>query len=96
MHARRSDKMSGQKRAPAFVSSEGASAGSNEDYAKRYSNLVRKSSQVIWWKLFNASCSRRWSNVLSLIELLFCIPVSNGHVERVFKTYQIQSLKQFE
>ena len=58
------------------------------DYAKRYLNLVPESSQVIWWKLFNASCSRKWSNVLSLIELrfFFCIPVSNGHVERVFKS----------
>ena len=28
-------------------------------------------------------------NVLSLIELLFCIPMSNGTVERVFSTVKL-------
>ena len=54
------------------------------DYAKRYLNLVRDSIQVVWWKLFNAACSSKWSNVLFLIELLFCIPIANGHVEQMF------------
>ena len=42
--------------------------------------------KCIWWKLFNASCCSKWSNILGLVELLFCIPVTNGHVERVFST----------
>ena len=52
------------------------------EYAKQYLNLVQEPSEVIWWKLFNASYSSRWSNVLCLVQLLFCIPMSNGHVER--------------
>ena len=56
------------------------------DYAKLYLNLVQEDYQAIWWKLFNAASSNKWSNILSLIELLFCIPVANGHVERIFST----------
>ncbi len=54
------------------------------DYVRQHLNLVRDPIQAVWWKLFNASCSSKWSNLLSLVELLFCIPISNGHVERMF------------
>ena len=54
------------------------------DYARRYLDLVQEDYRAIWWKLFNAANANRWTNVLSLIELLFCIPMSNGRVERVF------------
>ena len=54
------------------------------DYARRYLDLVQQDYRAIWWKLFNAANANRWANVLSLIELLFCIPMSNGRVERVF------------
>ena len=53
-------------------------------YAKRYLNLVQVDHQILWWKLFNSVDARKWSNILMLVELLFCLPVSNGHVERVF------------
>ena len=59
------------------------------DYAKRYLNLVQVEYQVLWWKLFNAVDAKKWTNILSLVELLFCIPVSNGHVERVFSQLKI-------
>ena len=39
---------------------------------------------MIWWKLFNAVDAQNWSNVLVVIELLFCLPIANGHLERVF------------
>ena len=55
-------------------------------YSKQYLNLVQESYQVIWWKLFNASCSSKWSNELGPVELLFCMPIINGHVERVFSS----------
>ena len=58
------------------------------DYARRYLDLVQD-NYTIWWKLYNAANVNRWGNVLSLIELLFCIPMSNGTVERVFSTVKL-------
>ena len=54
------------------------------DYAKRYLNLVQEDYSVLWWKLFNAVDAKKWSNILALVELLFCLPMSNGKVERMF------------
>ena len=54
------------------------------DYAKRYFNLVQESYRVIWWKLFNSTDSSKWVNILALVNLLFCLPVSNGKLERAF------------
>lgn len=54
------------------------------DYAKHYLNLVQVDHQILWWKLFNSVDARRCRNILTLVELFFCLPVSNGHVERVF------------
>lgn len=59
------------------------------DYAKRYLNLVQVEYQVLWWKLFNSVDAKKWTNILSLVELLFCLPVSNGHVERVISQLKI-------
>ena len=53
------------------------------DYAKSYLNLTGEDYRVTWWKLFNGPDPTRWSNILSVVELLFCIPVSNGHLERM-------------
>ena len=33
--------------------------------------------------------SKHWSNVLGLIEDLFCLPLSNGHLERVFSQLKL-------
>ena len=41
------------------------------EYAKQYLNLVQEPAEVIWWKLFNASCSSRWSNILCLVNSSF-------------------------
>ena len=43
------------------------------DNAKRYLSLVQEDSPTIWWKLFNAASSKRWENVLWLIELHFFV-----------------------
>ena len=53
------------------------------DYARRYLDVVQDYS-TIWWKLFSAANVNRWGNVLSLIELLFCIPMPKGTVESLF------------
>ncbi len=61
------------------------------DYGKRFLNLVQDDYKVNWWKLFNAVDASKWANVLKVIELLFCLPLSNGHLERVFS--QIKLIK---
>ena len=53
------------------------------DHARRYLDLVTQDNNTIWWKLFNSTSAKNWGNILGLIELLLCLPMSNGHVERV-------------
>jgi len=57
--------------------------------AKHYLNLVQEDNQMIWWKLFNSVDSKKWTNVLSLVELLFCLPMANGHVEWLFSILKL-------
>jgi len=59
------------------------------EYAKRYLNLVQEDYRMIWWKLFNSVDSKKWANILSLVELLFCLPMANGHVERLFSSLKL-------
>lgn len=59
------------------------------DYAKSYLNLTGEDYRVTGWKLFNSPDPTRWSNILSVVELLFCIPVSNGHLERMFSQLKL-------
>ena len=59
------------------------------EYGKKFLNLVQEDYKVIWWKLFNAIDSSQWSNVLAVIELLFCLPMANGRLERVFSQLKL-------
>ena len=59
------------------------------DYSQKYLNIATDKSLTIWWKLFNAPASKSWTNILNLIELLFCLPISNDHVECVFSTLKL-------
>ena len=59
------------------------------DYAKHYLNISTEENSVIWWKLFNAPVSKEWSNILGLAELLFSLPMSNGHSERIFSQLKL-------
>ncbi len=45
--------------------------------------------QAVWWRLFHAPNSSNWSNILTLVRLLFTLPVSNGKLERVFSTLKL-------
>ena len=58
-------------------------------YAKTYLNLVHEDSQKIWWKLANCTNSKKQVNILALIELIFCSPMSNEHLEQVFSTLKL-------
>ena len=42
--------------------------------------------RVVWWKLFNCVDASKWSNVLAIVELLFCI---SDHLERVFSQLKL-------
>lgn len=58
------------------------------NHAKRYINLCSDYASV-WYKLFNVADAKRWSNILDLVELLFCLPMSNGRVERTFSQMKL-------
>ena len=51
-------------------------------YAKQYVNLIQNSYKKVWWKLYNCTDTFKWNNIQSLVELVFVLPLSNGHVER--------------
>ena len=59
------------------------------DHATRYLDLVTQDNNTVWWKLFNSTSAKNWSNILGLVELLFSLPMSNGHVERVFSQLKV-------
>ena len=58
------------------------------EYGRTFLYLVQDDYKINWWKLFNSVDASKWSNVLRVIELLFCLPVSNGHLEKSFFTDQ--------
>lgn len=58
-------------------------------YAKEYINIVQEPYRVVWWKLFNADDAKNWTNILALIELIFCFPLSNGRVEICFSQLKL-------
>ena len=43
------------------------------DYAGRYIDIVQDDYKSVWWKLYNAPSAPRWSNILCVAELIFCI-----------------------
>ena len=60
------------------------------DYARRGTLIsVQDDYKSVWWKLYNAPSAPRWFNILSVSELIFCIPVSNGYVERCFSQLKL-------
>lgn len=58
-------------------------------YACQYISLSTLNYQGAWWRLFHAPVSTEWSNALTLVELLFSLPVSNGTLERVFSQVNV-------
>ena len=59
------------------------------DYARCYLNIVEEDHQTIWYKLFNCTDSSKWKNILALVELLFCLPMAIGRVERAFSVMKV-------
>ena len=63
------------------------------EYSKEYLNLIQEDYKIILWELFNAVDVKKWSNILAVIELLFCLPVANGRVtgEQVFSQFSLRT-----
>ena len=59
------------------------------EFGRNFLNLVQEDYKIIWWKLFNSVDAQKWSHVLSVVELLFCLPMANGQVERVFSQLKL-------
>ena len=58
-------------------------------YARKYLGIEQEGYQKIWYKLHTAPDIEKWPNVLRLCELLFSLPFSNGHVERMFSSLKV-------
>jgi len=54
------------------------------DYAVNFISLSTMDYRSVLWRLFNSPSKVDWVNTLTLVELLFSIPASNGKVERIF------------
>ena len=55
------------------------------EYTVEFLSPSSRNYRATWYKLFHLSIgSTRWNNVLLLVRLLFCLPVSNAIVERFF------------
>ena len=51
--------------------------------------LVQDDYRVVWWKLFNCVDAKHWCNILGIFEPLFCLPLCNGHLERIFSQMKL-------
>ena len=58
-------------------------------YATQFISLSTLEYQAVWWRIFLAPNALEWSNILTLVQLLFTLPVSNVKLERIFSTLKI-------
>ena len=63
------------------------------EYACQYISLSTLEYRAVWWRLFHAPVSPEWGNALTLVELLFSLPSSNGMVERLFSQMKVAKTK---
>ena len=59
------------------------------DYARNYLRIGSESYQKIWYRLHTATDVEKWRNILTLSDLVFSLPFSNGQVERMFSMMKI-------
>ncbi len=58
-------------------------------YATQYISLSTLDYRAVWWRLFHAPTASEWISALTLAELLFSLPASNGKLERVFSQVNV-------
>ena len=56
----------------------------NLEYTNSYLNPTTLPYLRVWYKIFNSSRQSEWNFILLLVELLFCLPISNAKVEILF------------
>ena len=59
------------------------------EHSVQFISLSTLGYQEVWWRLFHSPCAEQWSNILTLAELLFSLPASNGKLERCFSTLKL-------
>ena len=59
------------------------------EYATMYIVLSTSDYRAVWWRLFHAPSAAEWANVLTLAELFFSLPASNGKLERLFSQVNV-------
>ena len=58
-------------------------------YAVQFISLTTMDYCAVWWQIFHAPTASEWSNALTLVQLLFSLPASNGKLEKVFSQMNI-------
>ena len=58
-------------------------------YAKDYLELTTQDYKAVWWKIYRCIDAKKCRNILVDIEILFCISVFNGRVERLFSQLKL-------
>ena len=58
-------------------------------YARKYLSIGQEGYQKVYYKLHTAPDASKWPNILHLCELLFSLPFSSGHMERMFSVMKI-------
>ena len=59
------------------------------EYARAYLDIDRTEYRKVWYKMFSCPDARKWPNILSLCELSFSLPFSNGTVEQIFSSMKV-------
>ena len=59
------------------------------EYTRTYLDIGRIEYRKVWYKLYSCPDARKWPNVLSLCELSFSLPFSNGRVEQIFSSLKV-------
>ena len=58
-------------------------------YARTYLDISGTDYRTIWYKLFSCPDAKKWPNFLSIAELAFSLPFSNGRVEQMFSSLKV-------
>ena len=58
-------------------------------YAQKFLNINVEGYQKVWYKLHTCPDASKWQNLIRVCELVFSLPFSNAHVERLFSTLKV-------
>lgn len=58
-------------------------------YPQRFLNINMEGYQKVWCKLHTCPDASKWQNLIGVCELVFSLPFSNAHVERLFSNLKV-------